>query len=263
MLVKWMAEIDLDEYLASNPGKTVRDFKLNHLPWFSPGIFPTGSRMIKENCLGASILGFDFDDARFTNQELADVLRGTEHLWYTTVGHDPRRPFRKMRVVVPLSRPISLSEHERIMAYYQFQFDLLGRGSLDESTLTAERKFYMPHAQCDWGWVKRRKHPLAVDRLLLKIPKLPLVQAPRWEDMVPVVDGQAQEHLRDLTGIRGRMQRLIDEMQPRNRSHKACQVGGLMRHLPREEHEEWFQRMRARGVDQAAMRSARHYAEKP
>lgn len=262
MLVGWMQEIDLDEYLESNPGKTVRDFKTNHLPWFSPGIFRTGSRMIKENCVGVSILGFDFDDARFSNRELEEVFRGVEHLWYTTITHDPKKPYRKMRVVVPISRPVSLSEHERIMAYYQLQFDLLGKGSIDEATLTAERKFYMPHAQCDWDWVKKRKHPLNVDRLLLKIPKLPIVQPPRWEDMVPVVDGKIQEDQRDYTGIYAKMQRLIDEMAPRNRSHKACQVGGLLKHIPRSEHEEWFQKMRARGVDQGALRSARQYAEK-
>lgn len=255
LIVKFAQESSLE-----HAGVSVPVFKKNHLPWFSPGIFLTGSRMTKDNCVGVSIIGFDFDDARFSNRELAEILRGTEHLIYTTISHDPRKPYRKIRVVVPLSRPISISEHERLMAYYAWQFDLLGKGSLDESTLGAERKFYMPHREADIEWVKTRKQPLNVDKLLLKIPKVPLIQAPQRSDLVQVVNGVTVQDS-NYVPLFDKIQAVIDSMTPGDRSYKATKVGGMMRNLPQERHEEVFALMRSRGVDESALKSARKYAQ--
>ena len=248
-------QIDLAAY-----NGTRDQFKRSCLPWFSPGIFHTGARMVKDNCLGAAVLGFDFDHALFTDRQLEEILRGVEHLIYTTISHDPGLSYRKLRVVVPLSRSISVSEHERLMAYYAWEFEKLNRGGLDESTLKAERKFYMPHAQADVKWVKKRKQPLNVDRLLLKIPKVALVQAPQPHDLVELINGQ-RSTTNNNNGLIVKINGIIDSMTAGDRSHKATRVGGMMRHLDADQRDQVWQRMRQKGVDDAALRSARKYAE--
>lgn len=255
MILDWSQECSLDLWTGT------RDSFKKSMPWFTPGLFRTGSRMTKDNCLGVSILGFDFDDARFTDAEAADIFRGTEHLIYTTVSHDPRKPFRKLRIVVPISRPISRSEHERIMAYYSHEFGKLGKGEIDPATTGAERKFYIPHFESITNAQYRRKSPLDVDRLLLKIPKVPLVQAPQRSDLIPVAAIANPGLITD--GVRDEIQRIIDSMVPGDRSYKATKIGGMLKKIPREEHEHWFAKLQAAGCDRGAIRSARTYAERP
>ena len=252
MILDWSQECSLDLWTGT------RDQFKKSMPWFTPGLFRTGSRMTKDNCLGVSILGFDFDDARFTDAEAAEIFRGIEHLIYTTVSHDPRRPFRKLRIVVPISRPMSRSEHERIMAYYSHEFGRLGKGEIDPATTGAERKFYIPHFESETNWVRNRKSPLNVDRLLLKIPKMPLVQAPQRSDLVAVNRDPSSQAEQD--DIRDRIQAVIDSMAPHDRSHKATRVGGMLRRIPTEEHEQWFARLQAAGCDRSAIKSARAYS---
>lgn len=250
MILDWSQECSLADWSGS------RDQFKKNLPWFCPGLFRTGSSMRKENCLGVSILGFDFDDARFTNREVEEIFRGTEHLIYTTVSHDSQKPFRKLRIVVPISRPISRSEHERIMAYYSHEFGKLGKGEIDPATTGAERKFYIPHFESDTHWVRNRKTPLNVDRLLLKIPKVPLVQAPQRGDLIPVNYDPVQAGADALQ----RIQAVIASMTPGDRSHKATRVGGMLRNIDPALHEQVFQDLRLAGVDPAAIKSARRYA---
>lgn len=258
-LIRMIIEWGQDHVLADWSGG--RDQFKRSLPWFCPGIFRTGSRLTRANCLGVSILGLDFDHARFTNQQVSEILRGTEHLIYTTVSHDASRPYRKLRVVVPLSRSITISEHERLMAYYMEAFARLGLGDVDPTTVNAERKFFCPHFESTLHWDRNRKHPLAVDRLLLKIPRVPLVQAPRPEDLVRVEEIERWPQ-QEQEGIHRRMADIIASMRPHDRSRKACQVGGLLSKIPQDQHAEWFQRLEQAGVDAAAMRSARQYAQR-
>lgn len=259
-IIQWSQEVRLDLWQGS-----VADFKKTQMPWFSPGMFRTGSRMTANNCVGASVLGFDFDDARFTDTELGLILRGTEHLIYTTISHNPKLPYRKIRVVVPLSRPVSLSDHERLMAYYAHEFDKLGKGSLDESTLKAERKFYMPHSDSHITWVKKRKQPLNVDRLLLRIPRMPRVQMPEWSDMIRVIDGisiNANQTGNYKTRKVQEVEDMIASLRPGNRTHTATRIGGKLSldTFTDSEREHYLAEITARGVSAATMVNVRQMA---
>ena len=55
---------------------------------------------------------------------------------------------------------------------------------------------------------------------------------------------------------------IIAHMQPGDRSHRACQVGGLMRLIRPRLHPDIIQRLQAAGCDAAAIESARVYSRR-
>lgn len=57
-----------------------------------------------------------------------------------------------------------------------------------------------------------------------------------------------------------RIGEIMAGMRPGDRSHRACQIGALMRSVRGELHAEIFAQLSQRGCDRAALASARHYS---
>lgn len=69
------------------------------------------------------------------------------------------------------------------------------------------------------------------------------------------------DSIAEATALR-RIAEIIAGMAPGNRSHPACQVGALMRHVRTELHGEIFLRLMQAGCDKAAISSAKKYSQK-
>ena len=68
------------------------------------------------------------------------------------------------------------------------------------------------------------------------------------------------DSIAEATALR-RIAEIIAGMAPGNRSHPACQVGALMRHVRIEMHGEIILRLISAGCDRAAVASARKYSQ--
>jgi hypothetical protein len=68
------------------------------------------------------------------------------------------------------------------------------------------------------------------------------------------------DSIAEATALR-RIAEIIAGMRPGNRSHPACQVGALMRHVRTDMHGEIILRLMSAGCDRAAIASAKKYSQ--
>lgn len=244
--------------------KQLKQFKRNGLPFFITGILPEKSRFSKENIQGNNdIIAFDFDDSEFTSRDISRVFRGLEYLTYTTISNDHSTGLSRFRVVLPCSRVMSISEHKRLMEYFQQEIanyaKEIGRTSgLDECCLGPERKFYLPHKESEIRHLTEDKMVLDVDLLLAKKTRKAIVELPTVDDLC--MTGSASKM---KTGsVMARCQQLIDEMRPGDRSRKAVQVGGILGRsgLDIVVKGQVISQLIGRGVDVGTIKSAKKYA---
>lgn len=234
----------------------IKHFKAN-APYFTPGVFPNGASPKSGAAICCTLLGFDFDDTKLTYSDIAEILGSTEHLIYTTISHTIAKP--KFRVVVPLNRPVSISEHERLMVYFEFKFAQTKKGGLDPVTLKAERKFFLPHKEAQVHWVKTRKNPLDVDRLLLRIPRLSILSDIKDSDLRKLGETETEYTARAFVNISRKIDDLISQLSPGNRSTLSTRIAGYISMLPPERDAEYLNRLRERGVAPDAMASVTRY----
>lgn len=248
----------------------IKALKDQHLAWFTCGIFAPGAHLLKQNCLGAKMIGFDLDGTSITDAEIASIMQRNEYLQYTTVSNKPGGTHRRLRILVPYDQLVTVEQHDRIKEYFFKKFaEVLPESelNLDRDKSKAWAKLFAPHAESEVIW-KKAKHGnktklLNVQRILARQPKAPVVQQPTREDIVwQYESAQAQvtaNNTQDHTRLQ-RIQDVLNDMHPGNRSALAVKVGGMMRKLDISHHNSIFVAMSQRGVDKSALDQAKKYA---
>lgn len=239
----------------------IKQAKLNDMPLFCTGQFPDGAGFHKSSCTGNNhLLAFDLDGTDITDKQIERTFLGCEHLTYTTASNDPEASLRRMRIVVVCDRTMSIEEHQRLMGYYSERLMALSeQHGLDQTKLTPWSKFYMPHKESIVHHVKRRKHPLNVDAVLEKLPRKAKIPVPAIEDLVFHYP-QAMDT--GVTTANVRVESLISQMRAGNRSTLAVKAAGIMGKckLSPEQKTQYYEQMRAAGVDKAALKQVAKYA---
>lgn len=246
----------------------IRDIKVTQLPWYSVGIF-TGNALKRAECAGSWGIGFDFDGTALTDAQISKILKRNIYMQYTTVSYDPLDPLRRIRIVVPFNRGVSIEEHDRIKRYYSARFKTAcpENLNLDEAKSDPWSKLFAPHAEAVVKTVYRKNgHKnilLDPETILSRVPRQPVISPPTTDDIVwiwptgtkPQTDDRVKHKLHEIDEI-------IKTMMPTDRSHKATVVGGKLSKLPQEYHQRVFDKMLAQGVDKTALKSAMNYARK-
>lgn len=249
----------------------IKALKDEHLAWFTCGIFAPGAHLLKENCLGAKMIGFDLDGTSITDAQIAKIMQNSEYLQYTTVSNKPGTPHRRLRILVPYDRLVTVEQHDRIKEHFFKKFT----ETLPESELNLDRdkskawaKLFAPHAEAEVIWKKaknnRKTKLLNVERILARQPKAPTVQQPTTDDIVWEYASQHQQQQAATAQDQARLQRIqdvINQMHPGNRSALAVRVGGMMRKLDISYHSTIFNQMSIKGVDKSALDQAKKYSK--
>lgn len=239
----------------------IKQAKLHDMPLFCTGQFPDGAGFHKSSCIGNNhFLAFDLDGTDLTDKQIERIFLGCEYLTYTTANHDQQASLRRLRIVVVCDRTMSIEEHQRLMDYYSERLIALSeQHGLDQTKLTPWSKFYMPHKESITHHVKRRKHPLHVDAVLEKLPRKARIPVPAIDDLVfhypqATSTGASKGNLR--------VESLIQGMRAGNRSTLAVKAAGIMGKykLSPELKTQYYEQMRAAGVDKAALKQVAKYA---
>lgn len=169
------------------------------LNWVSPGIYNQGDRLTKHQCQGSNFIGLDFDGTDITDAEFVKIFGQWEYLQYTTFSHKIYDKKRRLRIILPYERVVSIEEHTRICTYFKKEIEkvinpkgtLFGdrrESGLDIEKMNAHVKLFCPHKESDIKWIKRKNNratiPVEVDYILAKTPKLPKVKIPTVNDLV-------------------------------------------------------------------------------
>lgn len=271
--IMWLsktAAVSIGNLDASVPAdkQQIDAIKKGRLPWFSCGIFEDGSRLLAANCLGSKMIGFDFDGTDITDQQISRVMRDWEYLQYTTISHSPKLKGRRIRVIVPYNRGVTVDEHARIKTYFTRAFrEICPKNlALDEDKSNPESKLFVPHTESEVKWVltknSRKCSPVNVEYILAQIPKEPTIKTPQMEDILwiyPSLEGEKEatnsrvaKRLKDIEDI-------MSTMAPHDRSAKAVKIGGMMKRLPVEHHQDIINKLKQRGVDDAALKQVEKY----
>ena len=246
----------------------IRDIKVTQLPWYSVGIF-TGNALKRAECAGSWGIGFDFDGTALTDLQISKILKRNIYMQYTTVSYDPTDPLRRIRVVIPFNRAVSIEEHDRIKRFYSAKFKEVCPNdlNLDEAKSDPWSKLFAPHAEAIVNMVYRKGNNkntlLDPETILARVPRQPVISPPTIEDIqwswpagtAPQTDDRVKKKLHEIDEI-------IKTMMPNDRSHKATVVGGKLSKIPQEYHQQVWDKMIAQGVDKAALKSAKLYASK-
>jgi hypothetical protein len=247
-----------------------------HMRWMSAAVLRQGAtRLLDEDVVGGKFIGFDLDGTTLTDREISMAVGPWEYLQYTTPKHKESDKLRRLRIIVPFSRAVDLEEFERIKWYYFRKFlDVLKEPTaLDKDKSNPGRKLFVPTANSILTWVRtkggRKVHPLYVEKILARLPKKPKLALPtdndiEWEFETPEIKNEVANE--KAARAVEKIYKLIDEMKPRDRSHKATQIGGRLSVLPFDIRDmviqDVFNKMEAKGCDKAAIDSARKYANK-
>ena len=245
----------------------IRDIKINQLPWFSVGIF-TSNTLKRAECAGSWGIGFDFDGTALTDKQISKIMKQSVYLQYTTVSYNPLDTLRRIRIVVPFSRGVTVEEHDRIKRYYASAFKKACplELNLDEAKSDPWAKLFAPHAEAEIDTVYRKNNRslscVDPETILARIPRQPKISPPTKDDIqwnwlagIAPVD----------TGIKTKIHtidEIIKTMTSGDRSYKAQVIGGKLSKLPQEFHQQIFDRMSAMGVDKTALKQAKKYAAK-
>lgn len=265
------------------------------LPYICAGIFNDGDRLLKDNCQGAKMIGFDLDDTTLTDAQLAKIMGQVEYVRYTTFSHKDNKvdtdgnSIRRIRIIAPYSRPVTVTEHDRIVKYYldklwkvlypdtKFTPENLKESCIDIDKSKAYAKLFAPHLESDVLHIKRKRGnktiPINVDEVLAQVPPLPKVQLPTSDDIVwkSTATVTATMVVQQQTKDQKLIQKCLDIIatmhggsakRDGNRSSLAVKVAGIMTHIDPQYHDDIFYEMEMQGVDKAAMKQAKKYAGK-
>jgi hypothetical protein len=255
------------------------------LPYVSVGIFNDGDRLTVENCQGAKMMAFDLDDTILTDKQLAKVMKRWEYIRYTTFSHEDGKldlegnVIRRIRIIAPYNRVITISEHNRIVSYFTERlFNVMHPGqkmtqnALKASSIDIDKskpymKLFVPHAESNILWVKRKNNrrtvAIDVDEILAQVPPLPKIMLPTLEDII----WKSTLSSKSLASVNTKDQKLylrcmnmINQMHPGNRSNLAVKVAGIMQFISSHLHQPLFDAMRHHGVSKRTMRMVVKYA---
>lgn len=251
------------------------------LPWISAGIYNDDDALTKANCQGSKFIGFDFDGSDITDKEIAKVMKQFEYLMYTTFSHDKNDKKRRFRIIAPYDRVVTIEEHIRIKRWFINRFNDIcnPKGTkfkdrrdlnIDESKSDAWAKLFVPHKESIITHVTRkngqRTHTIEVDEILAQEPRLPKIQPPEIKDIIwtSTLTGKVVVDKNDTDAKRvERIMKVMDTMQPHDRSQKAVKIGGMLKKVDKQFHEYIFDELKNRGADKNAVAQARKYANMP
>lgn len=250
----------------------IKALKNQKLAWFTCGIFAPDARLTKENCLGAKMIGFDLDGTSITDAQIARIMQSNEYLQYTTVSNRTGSQHRRLRILVPYDRLVTVEQHDRIKEYFFKKFlEIMPEAehtALDRDKSKAWAKLFAPHAEAEVIWKKakhnRKTQLLNVERILARQPRAPVVQQPTQADIVWQYETSQQQQQATDHSVQTRLQRIqdvINQMHPGNRSSLAQKVGGMMKRLDISYHTMIFDQMRQQGVDKSALDQAKKYSQ--
>ena len=147
-------------------------------PGWSPVHYDPPARS-KENIKAVYALVLDYDKERPTFERVVDLWRSFHGLVYTTKSHDIDA--HRLRAVLPLSRPVSAEEYERLWQWANLQAQ---RAELktDGQAKDASRFWYVPTVpeRGEWRAERLTGNVLDVDATLplAEAPALRVVRAP-------------------------------------------------------------------------------------
>lgn len=162
------------------------------LPWISTGIYNEGDSLSKDLCQGSTGIGFDLDDTDITDKEIAQVMKQWEYVQYTTFSHSTVSKKRRLRIYAPYDKPVSMQEHSRIVKWFMERFDQICERDINFDKPKSEpyAKLFVPHAESDIKWVKRKNNRATVaietDYILGKMPREPKIKEPTQDDLVQI-----------------------------------------------------------------------------
>jgi len=141
---------------------------------WSPATFEQ-DRRLRAGTLMVTALGLDHDKGGITLERLREAYAGLSVLIHNTRRSSPSAP--RWRVVVALSRPMRVEEHERVWISERNRLAALGL-FIDEQTKDPSRFWFVPCEPIDGEFVFERLEgsPLNVDEVLSKSalsPELP------------------------------------------------------------------------------------------
>ena len=248
----------------------LKQLKNNRMTWFSCGIYEPGKNLTRTNCLGAKMIGFDLDGTTITDTQISRVMKEWEYLQYTTISHKSNQPTRRLRIIAPYDRPVTLEEHDRIKQYFFRVLNQVNTATLalDEAKTDPWAKLFAPHAEAEIIWSKiKSKHktkPIPVDWILAQQPRSPRIQPPSVEDIqwhYETSYAQTQANDKYIQTRLDEIQTLLDSMTAGDRSIKAVKIGGKLKRVPEEYHNDIFAQMTSRGVEREAIQQAKKYSK--
>jgi len=260
-ILQTIAELNSDIDLSGvNTEDGLNWFKKNMLRMFLTGLYPDGVSFEKENCYGNSrIIAFDLDGTDLTDKQISNAFRGSELLIYTTVKNKLALDgLRRLRVVVLCNRNMTLNEHEIIMTHYKkVLMSLTDKHGIDTSKDDPWGKFVMPDRSAYIAHIKYEKKPLEVEKILRKYVSKAInkVTAPTSSDLE---FDNPMGFAPNITST-PKVDALISQMQPKNRSEIAVSVAGKLQNKPHAVKQEKLNEMIAKGIDSSAQKSARKY----
>ena len=131
-----------NEYMSS---PKARQAEIKDVGGFVGGYLSQGSRR-SDNVVNRSIITLDIDYAKANDDllETLDLLYGNAAVMYSTHKHTPENP--KLRLVIPLNRPVFADEYEAIARKIAGD---LGINYFDDTTFQPSRLMYWPSTSKD------------------------------------------------------------------------------------------------------------------
>ena len=139
------------------------------LPGWAPSSFVDDYRS-KAGVVRVYAIGLDID-GNATLDDAARVWRRTIGCAHTTHGHDPGARKLRLRLVLLLSRPITVGQHARVWAWAAERCTRAGF-VVDMGACDASRYFYAPAAAPgrNFAWRRWGERPIDVDEVLATMP---------------------------------------------------------------------------------------------
>jgi hypothetical protein len=246
-------------------GTQLQTVKNNQTPFFITGVLKSPhSRFKKENLIGNNpLLVFDFDDSQLMPTELMPIFKAVRYYFYYSASHDETSSVSRFRILLPTDRSMTVDEHKKLMQFFAEKILKLPGNGLDKVCFDASHKFYLPPSQHKILECGRRTEVLSIDKVLLEIPRDPIVVMPTKKDLVIHQNGKSTgTFMPNYTneGTVAKCREIIQAMCPHDRSTKAVIVAGTMKMLPLELKESLYQEIAAKGVDKWTLKDVREYA---
>jgi hypothetical protein len=159
------------------------------------------------------------------------------------------------------------SEHKLIMNFFKERIEQYAKehrrtSGLDVKCLSSSRKFFLPHMESQTKHVYKGKINLDIDGILMRIPVSAQVQGVSCSDMEIIETSKDPVGFVKNNSLEDRIEELINQMRPSNRSTLACRVGGIMgrNQMSPTYKNQILCRLEELGVDKRAIASAKNYA---